>query len=61
MNFLEKSDIPKDENRQTKYEYLSSDCFHLSQLGHARSANAYWNSMLTSEDQRETEWKCGEM
>ena len=57
MNFMDKSDVPKDENGQTKYEYLSTDCFHPSQLGHARAANSYWNSMLASEDKRETEWK----
>lgn len=36
---------------------MSKDCFHLSQLGHARAANAYWNSMLTPKSQRELEWK----
>jgi hypothetical protein len=50
--FLEYTDIPKDANGVTEYKYMSKDCFHLSQLGHARTANSYWNSMLTPERQR---------
>lgn len=54
--FLEKTDIPRDSQGRTDYTYMSTDCFHLSQKGHARSANAYYNSMLTPEKQRARSW-----
>ena len=54
--FIE-SDVPRDFNGVTEYKYLARDCFHLSQLGHARTANAYWNAMLTKESQRDRQWK----
>ena len=54
--FLDKTDIPKDTNGNTDFSYMSLDCFHLSQLGHARAANAYFNSMMTPEKQRMRFW-----
>ncbi|CRK97108.1 CLUMA_CG010439, isoform A [Clunio marinus] len=51
------TDIPKDAYGVTQYKYMSKDCFHLSQLGHARAANSYWNSMLTPENQRLRAWQ----
>lgn len=44
--------VPKDAEGNVEYKYISIDCFHLSQLGHARAANTYWNSMLSPENQR---------
>ncbi|VEN51654.1 unnamed protein product [Callosobruchus maculatus] len=38
--------FPKHPDGQTNYGYLSSDCFHLSERGHARFANGVWNSLL---------------
>lgn len=55
--FLLNTDVPKDSKGITEYKYLSKDCFHLSQLGHARTANAYWNSMLTPASKRLTYWE----
>lgn len=55
--FLDQTDIPKDSHGETDYTYMSKDCFHLSQLGHARAANAYFNSILTPESQRQRSWK----
>lgn len=55
--FLDKTDIPKDENGITEYKYMSKDCFHLTQLGHARAANAYYNSLLMPESKRIRAWK----
>lgn len=54
--FLDQTDIPKVANGATDYSYMSKDCFHLSQLGHARAANAYYNSMLTPERMRLRYW-----
>lgn len=50
--FLEKPEIPQFPNGSTDLTYLSKDCFHLSQKGHATIANALWNSMLTAPSQR---------
>lgn len=50
--FLEKGDIPRFSNGDTDLSYMSKDCFHLSQKGHATIANALWNSMLTPQSQR---------
>lgn len=54
--FLDLTDIPKDASGSTDFSYMSTDCFHLSQLGHARAANAYYNSMLTPERERLRYW-----
>lgn len=50
--FLDRGDIPRLPNGNTDLTYLSNDCFHLSQKGHAVTANALWNSMLTPEKKR---------
>lgn len=54
--FLDKTVIPKDAQGSTDITYMSQDCFHLSQLGHARAANSYFNSMMTPENQRLRYW-----
>nr|CAH7756907.1 unnamed protein product [Callosobruchus chinensis] len=38
--------FPKYPDGRTNYGYLSADCFHLSERGHARFANGVWNSLL---------------
>lgn len=53
---LEKTDIPRDSQGRTDFTYMSTDCFHLSQKGHARAANSYYNSMMTPEKQRARSW-----
>ncbi|XP_070499489.1 phospholipase B1, membrane-associated-like [Chironomus tepperi] len=50
--FLDKGDIPRFPDGNTDLTYMSQDCFHLSQKGHATAANALWNSMLTPESKR---------
>ncbi|XP_036326851.1 phospholipase B1, membrane-associated-like [Rhagoletis pomonella] len=35
-----------------KFKFLSEDCFHLSQRGHAISANYLWNNMLEDDDNK---------
>ncbi|XP_054735480.1 phospholipase B1, membrane-associated [Anastrepha obliqua] len=35
-----------------KFKFLSEDCFHLSQRGHAISANYYWNNLLEENGQK---------
>lgn len=54
--FLDLTDIPRDANGDTDYRYMSKDCFHLSQVGHARTANTYFNSMMTPESHRQRFW-----
>jgi hypothetical protein len=50
--FLDKADIPRFANGATDLSYLSKDCFHFSQKGHALAANALWNSIITEESER---------
>ncbi|XP_014095915.2 phospholipase B1, membrane-associated [Bactrocera oleae] len=35
-----------------KFKFLSEDCFHLSQRGHAISANYLWNNMLEDDNHK---------
>lgn len=50
--FLENADIPRFPDGSTDLSYLSKDCFHLSQKGHATIAYALWESLLTPPKQR---------
>lgn len=54
--FTTKSDVPKTADGNTDYSYISKDCFHFSQKGHALAATALWKSMLTPEASRATKW-----
>ncbi|XP_005177659.3 phospholipase B1, membrane-associated [Musca domestica] len=38
--------FPKLPNGNTDTSYSSEDCFHISQKGHAASANSYWNNLF---------------
>lgn len=49
---FDKGSTPKLSDESTDMTYLSKDCFHFSQKGHALAANALWNSMLTPENER---------
>lgn len=44
-------------NRITDFTYLSEDCFHFSQKGYSRAANALWNNMLQRVSEKSTDWQ----
>ncbi|KAL0266940.1 UNVERIFIED_CONTAM: hypothetical protein PYX00_009344 [Menopon gallinae] len=41
---------------KTDIRYLSHDCFHPSQLGHAKAANALWNNIMEPIGKKSTNW-----
>ncbi|XP_059475799.1 phospholipase B1, membrane-associated-like [Neocloeon triangulifer] len=43
-------------NPMTDTTLLSPDCFHLSQYGYARAANALWNNMLEPVGEKSMDW-----
>lgn len=53
---MTKSQVPRTPDGNTDYTYISKDCFHFSQKGHALAATALWKSMLTPEASRATTW-----
>ncbi|KAJ6645952.1 Phospholipase B1, membrane-associated [Pseudolycoriella hygida] len=55
--FLKNVTFPVLPNGNNDFSYMSMDCFHLSQKGYARAANALWNNMLEPEGQKSTNWK----
>ena len=55
--FLTKVVFPTTQYNITDYRYLSTDCFHISQIGHARISNALWNNMLQPVGQKSVNWK----
>lgn len=55
--FLTKIVFPTTQYHLTDYRYLSSDCFHISQIGHAMVSNALWNNMLEPVGQKSLNWK----
>lgn len=54
--FTTKAQVPHTADGNTDYTYISKDCFHFSQKGHALAATALWTSMLTPEASRATTW-----
>ncbi|KAK6640436.1 hypothetical protein RUM44_012130 [Polyplax serrata] len=57
--FLYNAEFPTveiEKGSQTDLRYLSHDCFHLSQLGHAKAANALWNNIMESPGSKTTTW-----
>lgn len=50
--FAENFSVPRKENGDTDFSYLSLDCFHLSQKGYAIAANSLWNNMLDPEGRK---------
>lgn len=55
--FLTEVVFPTTQYNITDYRYLSSDCFHISQIGHARISNGLWNNMLEPVGQKAVNWK----
>ncbi|CAO1401887.1 unnamed protein product [Diamesa hyperborea] len=55
--FLARVEFPTTQNNITDHRYLSSDCFHISQIGHSRISNALWNNMLEPVGQKALNWK----
>lgn len=47
-------DIPTNEDGQTDFTYLSSDCFHLSQKGNALMTINLWNSLFEPHNNKST-------
>lgn len=44
--FFRDATVFLDENKSPDMDIMSVDCIHLSQKGHAISANGLWNNML---------------
>ncbi|XP_055628956.1 phospholipase B1, membrane-associated isoform X2 [Toxorhynchites rutilus septentrionalis] len=49
--------VPNLPNGDSDVSYLSMDCFHLSQKGYARAANALWNNMLEPVGAKSNNWE----
>uniref|UniRef100_A0A2S2PTN2 Phospholipase B1, membrane-associated n=1 Tax=Schizaphis graminum TaxID=13262 RepID=A0A2S2PTN2_SCHGA len=54
--FTEHLTFPLNRLNTTDISYLSSDCFHLSQKGYARAANALWNNIMEPVGLKSTDW-----
>ncbi|KAL1379566.1 hypothetical protein pipiens_014804 [Culex pipiens pipiens] len=48
--------FPSNQNGDSDFSYMSYDCFHLSQKGYARAANALWNNMMEPVGQKAHDW-----
>ncbi|XP_044259082.1 phospholipase B1, membrane-associated-like [Tribolium madens] len=46
--------LPNSTEGVTDYSYLAEDCFHMSQKGNARIANALWNNIMEPVGQKST-------
>ncbi|XP_058460261.1 phospholipase B1, membrane-associated [Malaya genurostris] len=55
--FIMNLTIPSKPNGDTDFTYMSTDCFHLSQKGYARSTNALWNNMLEPVGRKTDSWE----
>ncbi|VVC30184.1 Hypothetical protein CINCED_3A016076 [Cinara cedri] len=56
QTFTERLIFPKNRQNTTDVSYLSTDCFHFSQKGYARAANALWNNMMEPVGNKSTNW-----
>ncbi|KAK3918837.1 Phospholipase B1, membrane-associated [Frankliniella fusca] len=54
--FTYKVKFPMKNENATDFSYLAPDCFHFSQRGYARAANALWNNMLEPVGGKATDW-----
>lgn len=54
--FLRNLIFPRKPNGLNDFTYMSTDCFHLSQKGYARAANAVWNNMLEPVGNKSANW-----
>ncbi|XP_046738835.1 phospholipase B1, membrane-associated isoform X2 [Diprion similis] len=48
--------FPVTTSGLTDFTYTSVDCFHLSQKGYARGANALWNNLMEPVGRKSREW-----
>ncbi|XP_008210181.2 phospholipase B1, membrane-associated [Nasonia vitripennis] len=48
--------FPVASNGLSDLTYLSTDCFHVSQKGNARTANALWNNLMQPVGQKSRNW-----
>ncbi|XP_046981199.1 phospholipase B1, membrane-associated-like [Schistocerca americana] len=48
--------ITTEAGHRTDYSFLSQDCFHFSQKGMARAANALWNNMMEPVGRKSEDW-----
>ncbi|XP_968734.1 phospholipase B1, membrane-associated isoform X1 [Tribolium castaneum] len=46
--------LPNTTKGVTDFSYLAEDCFHMSQKGNARIANALWNNIMEPVGQKST-------
>ncbi|XP_050420647.1 phospholipase B1, membrane-associated-like [Adelges cooleyi] len=56
QTFTEHLVFPLTRFNHTDYSYLSADCFHFSQKGYARAANALWNNIMEPVGRKSTNW-----
>ncbi|XP_022166429.1 phospholipase B1, membrane-associated-like isoform X2 [Myzus persicae] len=56
QTFPEHLKFPLNRFNTTDTTYLASDCFHFSQKGYARAANALWNNMMEPVGRKSTDW-----
>lgn len=56
QTFTEHLNFPLNRFNTTDTSYLASDCFHFSQKGYARAANALWNNMMEPVGLKSTDW-----
>ncbi|KAL4118890.1 hypothetical protein QTP88_011772 [Uroleucon formosanum] len=54
--FTEELIFPLNRFNTTDTTYLASDCFHFSQKGYARAANALWNNMMEPVGRKSKDW-----
>ncbi|XP_048506215.1 phospholipase B1, membrane-associated-like [Athalia rosae] len=54
--FITNASFPLTPSGLTDFTYLSADCFHLSQKGYARAANALWNNLLEPVGRKSRSW-----
>ncbi|XP_062544068.1 phospholipase B1, membrane-associated isoform X1 [Armigeres subalbatus] len=55
--FIMNLSFPETPDGNTDFSYMSMDCFHLSQKGYARAANALWNNMLEPVGSKSSVWE----
>ncbi|XP_046590027.1 phospholipase B1, membrane-associated isoform X9 [Neodiprion lecontei] len=49
--------FPVTTSGLTDFTYSSADCFHLSQKGYARAANALWNNLMEPVGRKSRNWQ----
>ncbi|XP_034254861.1 phospholipase B1, membrane-associated [Thrips palmi] len=54
--FTHKLHFPLKTENATDFTYMAPDCFHFSQRGYARAANALWNNMMEPVGEKSMDW-----